>query len=75
MVFSIVSDSMLFANREKCVIAHSRIQYLGHWISVKGVEADGDKVQVTLNWPQPKDVTGLRGFLGLRDYYRRFVNG
>ncbi|TYK04949.1 ty3-gypsy retrotransposon protein [Cucumis melo var. makuwa] len=40
-----------------------------------GVEADGDKVQVMMNWPQPKDVTGLRGFLGLKGYYRRFVEG
>ncbi|KAL0537131.1 hypothetical protein IC582_026101 [Cucumis melo] len=75
MVFAILRDNKLFANRKKCVIAHLRIQYLGHWISVKGVEADGDKVQVMMNWPQPKDVTGLRGFLGLKGYYRRFVEG
>ena len=57
------------------MIAHSQIQYLGHLISSRGVEADGEKIKDMVNWPQPKDVTGLRGFLGLTGYYRRFVKG
>lgn len=39
----------------------------------KGMEADGDKISVMREWPQPKNVTELRGFLGLMGYYRRFV--
>lgn len=57
VVFSILKDNQLFTNRKKCVIGHSRIQYLGHWISSKGVEAKGKKVKAMVNWPQPKDVT------------------
>ncbi|KAA0043304.1 Retrotransposable element Tf2 [Cucumis melo var. makuwa] len=64
-------DNRLFANEKKCVIGHSRVNYLGHWISKKWVEADGEKVMV--NWPQPTNVSKLRGFLGLTRYYRRFV--
>ncbi|KAA0043868.1 Retrotransposable element Tf2 [Cucumis melo var. makuwa] len=75
MVFAVLRDNQLYANRKKCVFAHSQIQYLGHIISKKGVEADQDKVHSMLQWPQPKDVTGLRGFLGLTGYYRRFVKG
>ena len=44
-------------------------------ISSKGVEADEEKIKDMTNWPQPKDVTRLRGFLGLTCYYRRFVKG
>ena len=75
MVFAVMRDNQLVANKKKCVIAHSQIQYLGHLISSRGVEADGDKIKDMVNWPQPKDVTGLRGFLGLTGYYRRFVKG
>ncbi|KAA0041543.1 Transposon Tf2-6 polyprotein [Cucumis melo var. makuwa] len=36
---------------------------------------DEEKIKSMINCPQPKDVTGLRGFLGLTGYYRRFVKG
>ncbi|KAL0535758.1 hypothetical protein IC582_030100 [Cucumis melo] len=75
MVFFVLRDNRLFANKKKCVIAHSKIQYLGHQISSKGVEADEEKIKSMINWPQPKNGTRLRGFLGLTGYYRRFVKG
>ena len=75
MVFAVLRDNQLFANRKKCVIAHSKIQYLGHQISKRGVEADEEKIKSMTKWQQPKDVTSLRGFLGLTGYCRRFVKG
>lgn len=75
MVFNVLKDNQLFANKKKCVIAHSQIQYLGHMISKRGVEADEDKIKKMINWPPPTNISGLRGFLGLTGYYRRFVKG
>lgn len=37
------------------------------------VEVDGQKVQAMIDWPIPKNVTKLRGFLSFMGYYKRFV--
>lgn len=49
------------------------VDYLGHIISNQGVQADPSKLQAIVDWPPPKSLTALRGFLGLTGFYRRFV--
>lgn len=73
LVFEKLKANSLFVKKSKCEFAQKQIEYLGHVISQEGVPADQSKIQAMLNWPQPKTVKALRGFLGLSGYYRRFV--
>ena len=67
-------DHQLFRIRSKCAFGVSEVEYLGHIvISQEGVHVDPNKTEVTKDWPHPKTLKKLRGFLGLIGYYRKFV--
>lgn len=72
-VLKTLKQHSLFANLKKCCFGQKEIGYLGHIISKTGVSMDPQKVEAVLNWPLPKSLKALRGFLGLTGYYRRFI--
>jgi len=74
-VFSILRSHLLFAKLSKCAFAITRVEYLAHFISAKGVENDLAKIRVVHAWPAPSNFRQLRGFLGLAGYYRKFIRG
>jgi len=50
-----------------------KIGFLGVVIGPKGIEMEEEKVDGVLSWPEPKNVKNIRKFLGLANYYRRFI--
>ncbi|XP_052880519.1 uncharacterized protein LOC128286827 [Gossypium arboreum] len=51
------------------------VTVLGHVVSGKGIQVDPRKIEVVLDWKQPKNVSEIRSFLGLAGYYQHFVEG
>lgn len=72
-VLSILQRDQWQVKRAKCAFAQEKIAYMGHVISGEGVATDDSKIQAIQTWPSPTTLKELRGFLGLRGYYRKFI--
>ena len=72
-VLQALADAKLFAKREKCEFGLDSVQFLGHVVSADGIAMDPGKLDAIRNYPAPLNITQLRSFLGLANYYRRFI--
>ena len=73
LTLQILQQHSLYVKLQKCSFPTTQVEYLGHVISGKGVATNPKTVQANVQWPIPKTVSKLRGFLGITGYYRRFV--
>ena len=60
-------------NPSKCVFSVSSLEFLGHKVSAHGIQPRDSKVQAIRDFPLPTSLTKLREFLGLVNFYRRFI--
>ena len=72
-VFQRLRDANLTLKAEKCNFAVDRVVYLGHVITKDGVEVDIAKTEKIRTFPEPRSQKELKSFLGLANYYKRFV--
>src|SRR3954468_17684613 len=60
-------------NWEKCHFMVNKGIVLGHKVSERGIEVDKAKVDAIEKMPCPKDIKGIRSFLGHAGFYRSFI--
>ena len=63
----------LYIKPEKYMWKVRKIEFLGVTIGSDGIEMEKEKVDRVLSWLEPKNVKDVRKFLGLTNYYRRFI--
>ncbi|GFX13786.1 retrovirus-related Pol polyprotein from transposon 17.6 [Trichonephila clavipes] len=72
-IFQRLSSYGLKLNISKCVFGVTELIFLSHLITPDGIKPLPDKVQAVLDYKQPETVGSLRKFLGLLNFYRRFL--
>ena len=73
MVLRLLREHKLFAKMKKCDFFKTELKYLGHLVSATGIKPDPAKIQTVPNWPQPRSVADVRQFLGLVNFFRKFI--
>jgi hypothetical protein len=63
----------LVLNMEKCKLACQEIDFLGHHITAEGASPILRHVQAIQDFPAPRDKKQLQTFLGMVNFYRRFI--
>ena len=63
----------LVLNGEKCVLGVAEVEYLGHVVSASGIKPLPSNVDSLQEYPRPGTVHNLQSFLGMANFYRRFV--
>lgn len=72
-VFNCIKIAKLRLNPEKCFFFKDHLKFLGYIITKEGIQTDPSKIEKIANYPIPKTIKQVRGFLGLASYYRRFI--
>ena len=73
-VFRRLREHGIRVKNNKCSFMKSSVQYLGHRIDAQGLHATDDKIRTIKEVPVPKNIQELRSFLGLLNYYGRFIS-
>ena len=75
VVLETLRQEKLYAKFKKCEFWIDRVVFLGHVVTMRGIEVDPSKIEVVKEWRTPTNANEVRSFLGLAGYYRRFIEG
>jgi len=68
-----LKENDLYIKLEKSMWKVRKFGFLGVMIGPNGIEMEKEKVDEVLSYPVPKNMKDIRKFLGLANYYRRFI--
>ena len=74
-VLQVLAENKLYAKLAKCRINMPNTAFLGHIVGKDNIQPDPAKISIVADWPTPTNISELRSFLGLTNYFRRFVQG
>ena len=71
--FDKLRENGLVVNRKKCVLGQASIEFLGYRVDATGISPLEHRVEAIRQVPPPTTIKELQSFLGMVNYYRKFV--
>ena len=75
VIFELLSANGLVVNRSKCAFGVTELEYLAHLVTCDGIRPLTSRIQAIHNFPISQTRTSLQRFLGMINYYYRFLPG
>lgn len=72
-VFQRLRQTKLTLKTSKCFFGQTKIKLLGHVVGRDGIATDNSKIEAIKNFPEPTSVKKIQSFLGLCNFYRKFI--
>jgi hypothetical protein len=72
-VLQVLQENEFYVRLCKCDFEKKELKFLGHIVGGDGIKVDPGKIEVVRSWPTPTSVTQVRSFLGLANYFRKFL--
>jgi transposase InsO family protein len=74
-VLDVLRKEKFYAKLSKCAFFKQETIFLGHLVGQDGIKPDPAKVKAVKDWPVLTNVKEVRSFLGLTNYFRKFIQG
>jgi len=68
-----LKDRQFYVKLSKCDFFKEAVTFLGHTVTSQGIKPDPKKISVVQDWPTPATVHDVRAFLGMAQYFKRFL--
>jgi hypothetical protein len=73
LVFEVLKREQFYVCKAKSSFAQIKIKYLSHIVNKDGIRPNPKKVEVVQTWPVSKNVHDVKSFLGLVNYFQKFI--
>jgi len=72
-IFKKIRGANLKLHPKKCNFFQTEVKYLGFIFNSDGVKSDPEKTAIIRNYPTPKKIKDIRAFLGMTNFFRRYI--
>ena len=73
LIFERIAKANLLLRTDKCSIFQESVKFLGYIVNKDGLAVNHEKIEAITKMLPPKNVKGIKSYLGMTGYFRKFI--